>query len=225
MAFQLAKDRAIPVKTMVSEYTVRRSGRVQTILIKFEEVVCVYEELVSVTLGSGNTLTVPAWEDRTDLVGRMVELENGVELGEVLEVDGDQITLSGTGLNVAIGKKVTVPEMGPFASVVYEKARQGRTWEVYIPLISTEAVLYAAGLMGTAHFKAVRSVLDQLGNSSITNNQIGAAIQALGAAGTNLDGFLAQAGEKVEQDRQGGNLPDGVTVIGHAPFLPPPAHP
>lgn len=230
MAFSVSPDREVPDATLVVEYAVNRLGQDANLKVVFAEVVYDTEEPVAVdefvdadSDGSFEVLVVSGWAGRTDLLGKEVFDTNKTSLGTVeaftdtstLE-DGSvvppQVTLStplasNAPLSITLRKHMTginVPS--------YRVARGGRRWEVRFGTGFPSGAALVTQLMGAAYFNAARAVLDQFG-VSYTQESL---VAALGATGANIDSFIAEQGEVVEEQRRAGLLP-WIGLLGDAP--------
>ena len=217
MAFETAKDRAIPEVTVTAQYEVQRMNDPYVRVI-FNEAVRTFEDSVAVSAGpQADELVVAAWAGRTDLVGKEVQTPKGETLGMVDSWNNTTTTVTLSAPVVTVPAEVQIEKYNGFGSVVHKLAPTGRWWAIRIPSTDPVAMQYLQTMLATAHLQAVRAVLDQLGNTTITDLDILGAITALGQQGENLDSYLNEVSQKVEQDRRAGQLPFGI-IEGKAPY-------
>lgn len=213
--------------TLVDQYNVEmRSSDKNAVRIECKQVVRVLEAEVLITAASQSdgvlydTLTVPEWAGRTDLVGRKVFRDRQVT-GEIVSWDdaatvavlsgGFELDPTNTGIALQRRNKVNAPSTRP--------ARGHDAYEVRVSMETPEGEDYVKTLMFTAYFEAAKNLLGALGDTTYTDAQIQGAIMALGEDGISIDTFLSNQAEKIEEDRRAGLLPFA-QVSGGAPGMP-----
>lgn len=135
-------------------------------------------------------------------------------------------------LRLTVDAPVTLPTGAPVALVAqtlvgtpaYRRADGGRAWELTLSGGQPDAMTRMTTMLGTAFVVAGSELLSELSATlgatatlgSVTADQVSAAVTALGEKGRNLDGYLAEQGEQLEEDRRAGSLP-WLGVMGNAP--------
>jgi hypothetical protein len=203
----------------VSRYAVHRLGRVPFLAVEYTETVDLTEPAVRVTEVVNGTIVVPAWAERTELVG--CSLRNGTTgavLGTILTANTAGITID-TPIDASlVGSMVTIPQKNAHGVVAHRLAGQGRVWETRVHMEGPGAAR-AQDMLGTASVTLVAAALSVLGVENVTTAQIQQAILSLNAGGMNLDSLLTAEGEKLELDRRAGLAPYA-WPIGAAPGAP-----
>jgi hypothetical protein len=239
MALPAERTRENPAFTLVSQYTVARLNKFPSVRVTFDEACYlvdldgeVTEALDLDSDGRAETLRIPTWADVWVEVGRTLALNNKV-IGTVAhavtvtpedsseEEPGDsfmEITLNlAEGPEVVEGQTISLVSVTTVGTLAYRRAKGGMRWELFLDGTDSLAMTRMQVMLGRAYARSARAVLMALGLSEqVTDLQIEAAVQALGAQGINLDGILASEGERLELDRQAG-VPTGVLVLGDAP--------
>jgi hypothetical protein len=242
MTAPAASQREIAKFLLVSEYRVRRIGKYPSVTIRLTE--CSYltgDTLVvsahttnqsgavtSITvqdLGPGsqvghlivddqsNALTTISGQERTLLTPAVESTELGVP--SVPATYSTTLTFATPLASAALDLPMAIVEKMPVGTNAYRPTVGGKSWEIYLDGQDPQAMGQMAQLLGGVYFASAKALFAKLGVSK-TDGQILGAIQALGAEGTNIDGFLAQQGELVEGKRQAGQL--GFAMV--AQFLP-----
>lgn len=75
---------------------------------------------------------------------------------------------------------------------------------------------YLGDRLAAAYVAATKAILPQLGITTVTDNEITMAVQALAARNTNIESFIAEQAEQVELDRRTGAIP-WLRVTGRPP--------
>lgn len=235
MAFSTVTTREVPKFVLLTEYTVFRSGAAPGVRVVFEEMVYILDSPVTVTQaqdldadGKAETLTIPEWGGRTDLLGKILALPDSTRIGVITAVDQVQVTedvWEGAELvapatyeaqvrvameiptDLSDAQVALVKTMAGVSTPQYRRAVGGRRWELALDGFNPAALGKMVNMLGAVHVEAVLSVLQVLGISTVTPAQVVGAVQTLAANGTNIDGMLAKQGEKLEQDRQAGLMP------------------
>lgn len=239
MEFPIARDGAVAAQTFVSEFAVNRLGRVLRGRFTYDEVVAELEDpsvLGDAQDADGDgvleTLVVPGWAGRTDLLGEGVYYQDGRLLGEILSWDDTTTTATlapdpevpiHAGL---VGGGVAIERLGPFGSKLCTPAIKGRNWTTVISADSEAGTARAKEVLGGTHVEIVLATLvelvTQLGSDAalgaVTATEVIAAVEAMGERGLILTTFLAGAGQRVEMERRAG-LVAGLEVTGGAPFM------
>ncbi len=226
MVFSVANDREQPHATLVSEYSVYRLGADPVIRLQYAEVrrdsaplVVIAEMLDEDEDGSFESLIIPDYDLRADVVGKELRLEDGTSIGKVtsvlegslMEVTGAEsiviptryILQTGT-LENYTGAKIYFELINQFGNPVYRPAIAGRRWETVISTTDQNAMPVLNGLMGNSLFNAVKAVLLKVGSNNISDSQIFTAIHALGMEGISIDSFITEQAEILEAERQAG---------------------
>jgi hypothetical protein len=181
-------------------------------------------------------------------VGRMLAKADSSPLGKITAATDVEITPAGTDGNgnpvpAVTGVQVTIaadtaPSTNPAATEValakrmpvgtpaYRPADGGKTWDFVLAGANPLAMSRLTSILGTAHVASTLAALQALaaaGNgsvtvASVTSTQVASAVGALGAAGTNIDGILAEQGEQLLEDWAAGNA-EWVQVFGNPPRL------
>jgi hypothetical protein len=211
MARAVSNIKETPKFTLLTEYAVQRLGAFPSVKLTFEECVYILEPPVEVTAtgdededGLVDTLTVPAWVGREDLLGRTIALADSTTVGVIAEVEQTEDALIVNlvdGFDGELGTEVSlvVPTPG-FNSPAYRRSDGGRVRVVCMPGNTMEALTKLMTILARVHVAAVRSVLIALEDTTITDMQILGALQALSAQGITLDGILAAEGELLDEE-------------------------
>lgn len=224
MAFEAALD--IPTKTTQSGYTLNRLGEFVTLDLEFSETIDDVAEAALTAVqdvdGDGvfETLVVPALAPLFDrLVGLPLALADGTPLGTAVAVDAaaKSVVVTGAPTPAMVGGVVRVRRINHFGIPVDRTADNGRTYRVKLTTQDPAQRERLLTILMTASFNLVSQTLTQAG-IAFTPGQLVGALQALAAQGVNLDTFLVEEFQRVEQDRRAGQVAlRGVEVEGKAP--------
>lgn len=225
MALATVRSVETPDATLLSSYTIERMGLYPRVLLNYTEVVNILEPGVEVTAAQDldadekyEVLTVPAWQGRSDLVGRVLLAADETALGTIVAFEPipSNLTLD-TGLVAnPVGSTVCLQQLSSTGSLGYAPAPRGVRWEIILDMKSTDVFQYLSQRLGGAYFAAVKAALGKL-ELVASDEQVLAAISALAQEGLNIDSFIAQQGDAVELDRRNKALPTGVEIAGQAP--------
>lgn len=231
MAFSVANDRETPDATLVVEYAVNRIGRDANLKVVFAEVVFDTEDPIPVDAfedadadGAFEVLTVSEWKGRTDLIGKEVFTEAKVSLGTITAFADETVLEDSTVVPAKVTLSAGVATADPLNLTLrthmtgievpaYRMARGGRRWEARFGTGFADGASLVQQLMGAAYYNAVAVVLIQMG-VTFTPQELVAAITA---TGSNIDSFIAEQGEVVEEQRRAGQLP-WLAMLGDAPI-------
>lgn len=217
MAFEPIIDIEQPKFSLVSQYTVTRYGKYPVVRVGYIECVHLLGPDVPIVAASANeegeytTITVDGYTDDPSVVGRTLAWPDSTVIGTVTDTtttpEGTVLTLSVPLPVSPVGQSVALVEMMPVGTLAYRPSRNGKQWELAVDGSDPLAMQRMGQMLGTVYVKAGMLLLQQLGVTTVTVAQVQAAVQALAATGTNIDGLLAQEGEKLEQDRRQGLVP------------------
>lgn len=221
-----APEREVPRFTLLTSYTVHRSGVYPVVTAMFEEMVYITDEEWDVVgVREDGALCIPALLDRSGLVGRLVSTLDSVRLGTILSItpDGEDVwvLLSDPHSITAPGRVALVGRM-PVGTPAYRRASGGRQWDVTLHGSNPQAMAKIGQMLGATHVAstmAVLQILNAQGKTDITTvtpQDVLGAVYALSLQGLNIDGFLATAGEQLEASRRAGLAPY-LSVSGEAP--------
>lgn len=241
MALPAVEPRELPRFSFVSDYAVARIGRYPSVRTGLAEVLF---EMIEVDLaatgepdqdGRVSTLSVPALAHRTDLVRHAIATLGSEIIGQIASIEtvvvdeGDYtvipeipavyevtVTLAEPVPVDAIPDRIGVVRQVPTGTPAYRRAARGKEWAIELRGSEPEAMARITEIMAGVHARAVRAVLDELGDTEITDAQVMGAIQSLAARSQTIDTWLSEAGEQLEIDRQAGALPYA-RVTGIAP--------
>lgn len=215
MAFSVAAAPVIPKFSVISEYSVFRIGLVPTARVVIQECIYILEQPTTIISsvdvdgdGKFEVITVSGW---AGVIGRTVSLADSTKVGVITaasEVSPNvQITLD-TGSETRLdGQQVFLVVQMPVGTPAYQPAELGRRWELFIDGSNPDAMARLSLILGTVHVEAALAVLTALGNSTITQAQVAAAVQGLAAKAINIDGLIADQAEQLELDRRAGSVP------------------
>lgn len=236
MAMNAAPARVLPKFSLVSEYSVRRVGKFPSVSVRYVEcnylltapltisaqidadVDGAYEEITVqdvASLGISNPVGHLVSDLDSNALATIVATEQIVAVPAVMDGPNvltpaqyaTKLTLSPGLTEEQMTKPVAIVDRMPVGTNAYQPVTNGRNWETTLFGANQLAMQEMGNLLGGAYFQAAKAILTKLGLTDITDAQILGAVQALGAEGTNLDGFLAQQGEALELKRQNGQLP------------------
>lgn len=215
MAGSVANDRETPEATLVVEYGVSRLGRTANLRVVLGEVMYDTEEPAAVESSTGQSIVVSSWAGRTDLVEKAIYGEDRQPLGIITAWEDDTTTATlAEPLAAAPATVVLRAElMGMPGLPAYRMARGGRRWELRFGTGAAQGAALAQQVLGAAHYAAASAVLDEMG---VTYDPL-ALQDAIQSCGVNLDGVLADQGNRIEEQRWAGEHP-WLTVVGDAPF-------
>jgi hypothetical protein len=201
-----------PDGTLLSSYQVVRLGLCPAVELTYVNVRKLWEPSVTVnSIDASNLPVVTSWLGRTDLIGREVFTTAEVSLGTITMIDA--VTAAVSGLTGATeGMLIKLQALSVTGSPGWQE--YGSYRQIVLESGSQAAAQYLGEKMGGAFFAAVSAVLAELGDVTYTPQQILGAIVALAARGENIDTYIAQTGELVEQDRRDNLLPAGTRLMG-----------
>ena len=234
MAFSIAPHVEAPKYTVLSKYEVYRIGQFPTAMATFTE--CVYEldgpaivqsATDSNSDGLKDTLVIPGLASVTSLVGRKLCYADSTEIGKIATA---VVSESSPGVNTVTitlvvaptvdltGVKVGACKVMAVGTPVYRRAVGGKEWSIYLDGTKGVAMTRMIQMLGAIYFVAAKTVLVALGVSK-TDGEIVAALDALAATQTNIDGIFAAQGENLELERRLGTLHPDIIVTGDAPVV------
>lgn len=247
MAFDIAQDGETPKFTVLSQYSVERTGQYPVARATFEECVYMMDGPATVTLaedldgdGHKETLTVPGLGEVPSMATRVLCTQDSTVVGTISNAVITVVTpavVDGTGIVITpavhsakltlgtppstdlTGVKVGVVKRMPVGTPAYRRARAGKTWQIVMDGANPQSMQQMATMLGKIYFNAVKAALTALGVSK-TDAEISAALQMLASQGTNIDGIFAAVGEALEITRRSGGVPF-LTVFGDAPVVTP----
>lgn len=215
-----------PEATLVSAYTVHREGKYPYVRISYAEVSrlskgpFVVSGVKQSSSGSAyDTLIVNGNVSDDLLNGEVVLLSgSGVPLGVVTATDAvsSSISVSSGSIEDITGQSIKINLVSITGSPAWTPIKTGRRWECVLNTQRHEHLLKLNELLDNAYYSAVKTVLDEMGVDTITDEQIISAIQSLSTKGCNLDSFIGQQAENLEKSRRDGSFPY-VIVNGNAP--------
>lgn len=245
MAMAALATKILPKFALVSSYTVNRIGKVPNVTVAYQECGYLLGDTLVISAsedvdadGLAEVLTVQDL-GTTSLVGRLVAdkasndvatitaYERVVVTPETTTTDANgvttttpatyasKLTLSAGLTAAALAVPMAVVEKMPVGTTAYQPLPDGSGWTISLYGGNPQAMQEMGNLLGGAYFQSAKAVIAKLG-LTVADADLMSAIQALAAEGTNIDGFLAQQGEAIEQKRQAGNLPYA-GVMGNAP--------
>lgn len=106
-----------------------------------------------------------------------------------------------------------------FGTPLNMAAQAGRQWYATVDSMDADALKYMQDMLGMVHFAAAKVVIAQLG-LTVTDADLGAAVQAVSAKGLTVEHYITTEIEKLEVARQGGTAPF-VHAAGDAPMPAP----
>lgn len=247
MAMTSLPTRVLPKFVLVSEYTVRRMGKFPSVTVRYTEcsflksaplAALAVEDLDQDGLFETITIADATSLGMGSLVGHIVSdlddnalttitaTEQVVATPEERDENNvvtraatytTKITLAAGLTQAKIDAGFAVVDRMPVGTTAYMPTPGGRTWEITLYGNNALAMTEMGNLLGGAYFMASKALIAKLGVAS-TDAEILAAIQALAAEGTNIDGMLGQQGEALEGKRQANQLPFA-QIMGDAPSM------
>jgi hypothetical protein len=155
---------------------------------------------------------IPAWVGRTDLVGKELLASDGTVLGTITAFNSTTGVLEG--VELAVDDIVKLQNISATNSPSWQVLPKATPRQITLNMNDPQQAAYLGEKLFTAYVMAVMAVLEALGDTNYTLLQVQGAIMALSQQGVNVDSFIAQQAEVVEDDRRNGNLPPNTLAIG-----------
>lgn len=227
MSFEVGAIRSeIPDASTVARYLIDRLPENPQFGVDYVETKFTFETPVVVDSATDanadtkhETITVEAWQGRTDLVGKMlIRAADHTDIVRVVDFDAEtgEVTLSLALKEDLTGVEVTLKRRNQFGALILRHANEGRRWSLTLGSEQPDDFARMRQMLGEVFFVAVKEWLTEVGETGYTDNDIEAVINSLALKQRHIDAFITEALERVEMDRRAGTF-SPATVTGNAP--------
>lgn len=222
MAIKVKSTQVQPHVRVVTEYTVRRLGPYASVEFRVQDCLRVQESPVAITTavdsggdGTFDQITVPAWDGRTDLLGREVDHATDrdadgkpILIGKIVAWDEDTNTATlkdaiGTdpsGWNIALVKNTS------FNNVQHQPVPGSLAENRHLSSGNPKHAEYLQNQQISSYVDAVVRVLAAMGDTTYTAAEVQAGVIALAQDGWITESIFAKAMEQAEEDIESGVL-------------------
>jgi hypothetical protein len=204
-----------PDANIVDGYSVLGRAGQPTIRFYFTEATRVMTPITPCTVAA-NTITVPAWEGRTDILGSPVEGHDKVQFGVVWGWDPATAVATIVGTIPPGLTEVTAHTRNNAGHDHYQPC--GNQWQVVFYTSTLEGTQALGSIMYGVSSNHVARIIKQAGTTNLTPEVLGAAIASMLSQGISMDDSISEFGEQIELARQAGSLA-GAAIVGNAPLV------
>lgn len=222
MAFEVPTDRIVPESTTVAGFTLQRLAA-PVLRVKYNETTRGWLDVLVSEKVDATTLVINEFIDNPSAApGIELFLADDTSIGTIsdyivlpavpaTETDPGspakgQATITGVGLAADAPATLKRAMLNAFGIQAQLPVVGGRQWELVFPSEIAASAAKMQSMLGSITVAVVAAALAQLGVVK-TVEEIGAAVQAMAAAGDSLDSLIASEFEQLEKDRRSGALP------------------